>query len=205
MRQLNNNYNYQCVVLDEFKSIRRQEKTQKTIDDIDNQLLTEWSVKLFLLMNLTWGYVDTILNLCSQMKIQEVKKQCRAIKEWKRRYLQFRQSFVCDAEDRNETDRGEWFEETFSADFDKLFNGIDNLSNVVSRNNNHKLLIVAVQQAMTLIDAVKKYARYIDREIKAQDIWVCDCCMVQNEFLKMTEIIRICLVPKMNGLYRCVN
>lgn len=172
-----------------LRELRHKEPKKKTIEDIDNQKITEWSVKLFLLMNLTWGYVDTICNLCAQMRVVEVKKQMRDIKEWKRRYYQFRQSFYGEKDEINETFRGEWFEDVFSSDFDKLFNGIDNLTRVVSRNENHRILMIAVQQALTLIDAVKRYARHVDSEIKKEGVWVCDFCMVQTEFLKMAEIV----------------
>lgn len=105
-------------------------------------------------------------------------------------YVQFRQSYYGERDEINETERGEWFEEVFSSDFYKLFNSIDNLAMVVSKDSNQRLLTVAVQQALTLIEAVKKYARYVDSEIKKQEVWVCDCCMVQTEFLKMSEIVR---------------
>ena len=173
-----------------LRTAKVEVKRERTIEDVPNQDLTEWSIKLFLLMNLTWGYIDTICDLCSQMKFVEVKKHCREIKEWKRKYYQFRQSFYSTNDERNETDRGEWFEETFSSDFDKLFNGIYNLAAVVGKDNNHRLLFVAVQQALTLIDTVTKYARYCDQRIRGYDVWVCDCCMVQTEFLKAVEIVR---------------
>lgn len=175
--------------LEEIRGLNYPKRTTKTLDDIDNQDLTEWSIKLFLLMNLTWGYVDTILNLCAQMKLQEVKKQCREIKELKRSYYIFRQSFYSSQEESNETERGEWFEETFSADFDRLFTSIEMEAKRVSKDEAHRILLVAIHQALTLIEAVKSYARYCDDEIKKQDVWVCDCCMVQTEFLKMSEIL----------------
>lgn len=168
----------------------KQKNDLKGLDSVPNQELVEWSVKLFLLMNLSWGYVDTILNLCAQMKLGEVKHQCREIKEQKRLYYQFRQSFYSDNEEINETERGEWFEDTFSSDFDKLFNGIDNLARVVAGSENHRLVLIAVQQALTLIESVIRYARYCDGEIKKYGVWTTDCCMVQNEFLSMARIVR---------------
>lgn len=174
-------------VADEWKG--PENAREKTIEDIDKQLLTEWSVKLFLLMNLTWGYVETILDLCAQMRMEEVKKQSREIREQYRLYQQFRQKFFCSRDVMNESERGEWFEEIFSGDFDRLFNGIDNLARAVSKSEGQRVVCVAVHQAMTLIEAVKKYARHLDKEIRERGVWVCDYCMVQTEFLRMAEIV----------------
>lgn len=171
-------------------NIRPKKQREKTIEDIDNQLVTELSVKLFLLMNLTWGYVDTICNLCAQMKIVETKPLTRQIKELKRQYLQFRHSVIPDKEEANEAERGEWFEEIFSADFDNLFNNIEMEAKRISKDESQRLLTIATHQALTLIEAVKKYARYCDQKIKEQGVWVCDCCMVQTEFIKMIGIVR---------------
>lgn len=171
-------------------NIRPKRQKAMTLEDIDTQLVTEWSVKLFLLMNLTWGYVDTICNLCAQMKIVETKPLIRQIKEQKRLYLQFRHTIIPDREEANETERGEWFEDIFSADFDNLFNSIEMEAKRVSRDESQRLLTIATQQALTLIEAVKKYARYCDQRIKEHGVWVCDCCMVQTEFLNMIGVVR---------------
>ena len=49
--------------------------------------------------------------------------------------------------------------------------------------------MIAVQQALTLMDAVKAYARWCDKKIASFGVWVCDCCMVQTEFLKLYPLI----------------
>ena len=159
------------------------------IEAVPDNLLTEWSFKLFALMNLTWDYVDTICDLCISMKLQPTKPLVRTIRALRREYDRFRQRSVDSETERNETDHGLRFEERFGEDFRRLTNGIEIEVNKLDLTHDHRLLVIAVQQALTLMDAVKIYARWCDREIAGFGVWVCDCCMVQTEFLKLYPLI----------------
>lgn len=164
-------------------------KKEKTLQDVPSEMLVEMSIKLFSLMNLTWGYVETVCDLCIQMRIYETKPLVRAIRNLKREYDRFRSNVLWDKEVKCETNRGEWLEDAFIADFDRLFNGLENETSRFDLKREHKTLVVAVQQCLTLIDAVKIYARWCDTRIKEYGVWVCDCCMVQKEFLALPPLI----------------
>lgn len=162
---------------------------RKTIEDVPEHLLTEWSFKLFALMNLAWDYIDTICDLCIGMRLAPTKPLVRQVRALKRDYDRFRWKVVDKRMESNETDHGLRFEETFGADFRRLTNGIEMEVNKLDLTPEHRSLVIAVQQALTLMDAVKIYARWCDKEIARHGVWVCDYCMVQTEFLKLFGII----------------
>ena len=96
-------------------------------------------------MNLAWGYVETILDLCAQMKIPDTGPLCRTIRELKREYDRFRSSSMWGGADAEESKRAEDFEDFFSEDFDRLFNGLEMEVNKLDLTPPHKLLVIAVQ------------------------------------------------------------
>lgn len=162
---------------------------KKTIEDVPEHLLTEWSFKLFALMNLAWDYVDTICDLCISMRLSPTKPLVRKVRELKREYDRFRWQVVDRRMEENETSHGLRFEECFKDDFKRLVNGLEVEVNKLDLTPSHKSLVIAVQQALTLMDAVKIYARWCDSQIASMGIWVCDCCMVQTEFMKLCLIM----------------
>lgn len=160
------------------------------LDNVPDMELTEWSTKLFLLMNLAWSYVDTVCDLSIQQKLEGNKKDVREIRNLKREYDRFRHRFIDSKCARKESEQAEWFESVFASDFDRLFNTLELEAGRNCRCDDFRALIVSVQQAMTLIEAVLRFARYCDSRIKGYGAWTCDCCMVQSEFLKLPEVLR---------------
>lgn len=164
-------------------------KPDKTIMDIPGDLLVEWSFKLFALMNLAWDYVDTVCDACISLRIQETKPLVREIRNLKREYDQFRAPATRPVMEHNETQHGLRMEQLFRDDLRKLMSGIKLEVNKLDLTPDHRLLVISVQQALTLMDAVKVYARWCDSEIKKRGVWTCDCCMVQTAFLKLYDLV----------------
>ncbi len=161
----------------------------KTIWDVPSELLVEWSFKLFALMNLAWDYIDTICDACISLRIQETKPLVRQIRTLKREYDQFRAPATRPVMEHNETQHGLRMEQLFRDDLRKLMSGIKLEVNKLDLTPDHRLLVISVQQALTLMDAVKTYARWCDSQIHDMGIWTCDCCMVQTAFLKLYDIV----------------
>ena len=112
--------------MDVFRSVRAfrkpwsavpPTKPKKTIESVPGDLLTEWSYKLFALMNLAWDYVDTICDLCIGMKLVHAKKLVRQIRELKREYDKFRHGIISSKMENNEVDHGLAIEEILKDDF----------------------------------------------------------------------------------------
>lgn len=163
---------------------------ERTIDKIPPDLMKEMGAKLYLLINLTWGYAETICDILKQNKVQDTKVIVRQIRALKRQYDQFRQSSMGDKETALETEMGEWFEEEFTADFDRLFADIDLQSAREYKDSDERIFAVAVQQCLTLIEAVKKYGLWCDEQIRKYGILMCNLCMVQSEFLLLHDVIK---------------
>lgn len=162
---------------------------KKTIEAVPDEVLVDMSTRLFALMNLTWDYVDTICDLCVSLKISETKPLVRKIRELKKDYDKFRWPSMGAAHERGEQMLGLEIEETLSEDFDRLFNGVEHEVNKLDLTKDHKALVIATQQALTLMDAVKIFAKRCDKKIASYDVWICDCCMVQTDFLKLYPLI----------------
>lgn len=164
-----------------------REKT--LLEAVPDTLLVEWSAKLYTVMNLAWGYVETILDLCAQMKIPDTRPLCRTIRELKREYDRFRSSSMWGGADAEESKRAEDFEDFFSEDFDRLFNGLEMEVNKLDLTPPHKLLVIAVQQTLTLMDAARSYAIWTDSEIRKYGAWADGCSFMQKEFLALYPLI----------------
>lgn len=159
------------------------------VDSMPQELMTEWGTKLYMLMNLAWGYVETILDICIQQRIPDTKPLVRRIRDIRRRYDQFRHRSIDDRHDRMETYNAEVFESNFSADFDRLFHGLELEAGRHRLTDAHRTLLIATHQALTIMDAVKMYARMCDREIRDRGIWTCDLCLLQSEFQELYPLI----------------
>lgn len=164
-------------------------KRKKTIEAVPDEVLVDMSTRLFALMNLTWDYVDTILDLCINLRITETKPLVRIIRNLKREYDKFRWPSMCASHEKDEENLGLEIEEKLSLDFDRLFNGVEHEVNKLDLTKDHKALVIATQQTLTLMDAVKIFARRCDKKIASYDVWICDCCMVQTEFMKLYPLI----------------
>lgn len=149
----------------------------------------EWSFKLFALMNLAWDYIDTVCDVCITMRLEPTKALVRKIRECRKEYDRFRQRVMTSKMEENETDHGLRFEARFKDDFRKLSYGLEHEIGKLDLVADHRHLVLAVQQALTVMDAVKIYARWCDKQIASFDVWVCDCCMVQTEFLKLYSLV----------------
>lgn len=164
-------------------------KREKTIDDVPEELLSNWSMKLFALMNLSWSYIDTICDLCISMRLEPTKKLVRTIRSLRREYDRFRWPLTGSKFESEETRWAEEVENIFNTDFAKLYYCLSSEAGKSGLTEDYKALVVAVQQALTLMDAVKIFARWCDKQIASFGVWVCDCCMVQTEFLKLYPLI----------------
>lgn len=170
------------------------QEVKKGIEEVPEDLLIEWSFKLLALMNLAWDYVDTICDICVSMRMESTKKLVRQIRLLKSEYDKFRCRVMSKHMEDEETGHALRFEECFKDDFTRLFYGLEAEVNKQKMSPELKSLVIAVQEALTLMDAVKIYARWCDTQIKGFGVWVCDCCMVQSEFLRLYA-----LVPKFAG------
>lgn len=163
---------------------------ERLIDDLPQQELCLWGLRLFALINLSWDYIDTILQVCSNHRMDETKRLARRVRELKREYDQFR---ICGPVDgsfeKAETRHGLIIEEIYEGDFDRLFASLTLEADRRKLTGGGRELFIAVHQALALMDAVRMYARWCDRQMASHGVWQTDCCMVQQQFLDLFPLI----------------
>ena len=128
------------------------------VDNLPLKLMRDLGAKLYLLANLSWGYVDTVCRMCIELRLEDTKKLVREIRNLKREYDRFRAPTMGDLETRQEEEMGVWFEESFLNDFNTLYNHLDIESGRTLPDRQQKMYVVSLHQALTLIEAVKKFA-----------------------------------------------
>lgn len=158
-------------------------------DELPEEFLMDCSFKLFILQNLAWDYVETILDVCAQQKIKDTKPLVRTVRDLRRRYEIFRCRCVDSKHTAKETAAALRFESEVADDLKRFHNAVGIDSSRIDLSSDARVLISAVQDAMLILDAIKIYARSLDREIAAMGIWTCDCCLVQEEVLKLYSLI----------------
>lgn len=172
-----------------YKSVVPAPRRVRLIDEVPEELMVEWGVKLYTLMNLAWNYIDTILDIVCQRRICATKTLVRTIRRLRREYDIFRAKSVDSEFIRKEDGNSDRFEELLQGDFSRLFNGLEMEISHLGLSEEDRVLVIAIQQALTIMDAVKMYARWCDARIRDLGIWTCDCCMVQSEFLALYPLI----------------
>lgn len=136
-------------------------------DKIPHEMLKFMAIKMYLMAALTWDYVDTIIDMAAQMKINECKAVSRQIRELRRDYDQFRASDLDDKHCKAEWELAQLFEDCFKTHFRKLHYGLKTeISKKHDLDPEWQMLVEAVQTAMTMLDALVHYAKHCDEKIK---------------------------------------
>lgn len=172
-----------------FSAVPTQ-RWQCVTDVVPSQILVGWACRLFTLTNLAWQYIDTVCDLCCQMRLSDTKPLVRTVRQIRREYDLFRSRSIDDESVREETRRSEHFEENHDEDFRKLFFGLENEVGKLDLKPDHRNLVLATQQALTVMDAVKVYARRLDKIIREEyGLLTPDYCLVQNDFMRLYPLI----------------
>lgn len=190
-------------------AIPKKKTLSRSINNVPENLLSEWSFKLYALCNLAWDYVDTLCDQCSIMKLGETKSLCRMVRSLRREYERFRAPFMTGDSNNFEIEHGLRFEEHVREDFKEFMDSIEGPVNSLDLKEEHRLLVIATYRCMVVLDAIKEYARWCDSRIRSYDVWTCDCCMVQQEVLALYPLIPQfagdCWCPDLEGRGRTAS
>lgn len=113
----------------------------------------------FVIAEVVWDYVDTILDLACVMRLQPTKRLCRAMRELRLDYDRSRAPFI-DAKSREvETEHMIAFQDEFRAYFNKLWLAVK--FNLRQRHGqleeNSEMLVCSVHMAMVCFKALRKF------------------------------------------------
>lgn len=140
----------------------------KTFEDLPQRQLQAMVTKLYLLCFLGWDYTFTVLDIAVQRRIHQTKPLCRAVRKLKHDYDRQR---ALNAEDTEiEMVLAEMFEDGAREHLNKLSYGLQNEIAAYGLDDENMYLVQAVQMAMTVVDAVRMYARECDTWIREQGV-----------------------------------
>lgn len=141
---------------------------RKSLDDVPQKELAHMTVKLYLIGALAWDYTDTVLDIASQLRIGgAIKKLSRTVRELHRDYDRMRALDLDSEHVRQEWKLAELFESINKRHFTHLCNGLlTEIRRDNSLNKEYEALVEAVQIALTMLDAMKLYARQCDAFIR---------------------------------------
>lgn len=172
-----------------IKRTSRKEYVREIFDSIPEDEMIVMAVRLYSLCALAWDYVDTILDTVVRLRISETKPLVRKIRELRRDYDRFRNSSMGCIETEREMNNGLELEEEVSKDLELLNYSLFNDISRMKLTDEHRNLVIAVQQAMTMLDAVRIYARQCDAALESHGLPHIDCAMVQGELLALYPLI----------------
>lgn len=145
---------------------------QKTLREVPERELINMAVRLYVLGALAWDYVDSILNIAAQMGITQTKRLSRAVRELKREYDKERAERMDDALVEQESEWALDFEDYIGKALKELTEGIRAETQDVDGKlqGDYLYLVMGVQQAMTVLEAMKIFARQCDTKIESYGV-----------------------------------
>lgn len=139
---------------------------KKTIDDLPQREFLKRGFKVFMLGSLAWDYTDTVLDMMKHLRLpDETKKVTRRIRNLKEDYDRVHSKSLSKSDIAEEKNVAEQFEDLCREHLNKLVFSLNNEKIVADVIRDHKILVNSVQQALTVIDAMKIYAAKCDRWI----------------------------------------
>lgn len=135
-----------------------------TFDDADapKPLLKSKTVLLLVIGELAWDYTGTVIDLAAQMKIKETRRVSRSIAEVRRDYDRFLFRSLDSAEQKRLRELAMQYEEVCQNHLTKLSYSLSNEESIRQCRESQRYLVVAVQMAMTVIDAMRLYVDDFD-------------------------------------------
>ena len=142
-------------------------KLQDEIEQKINHDVPEWvvlmaHVRTGLICELFWDHLDTVINLAAIAKRQDLKDASRKIRKMRRGYEQCLTVAAVNWQE-NFTHSSEAFLDCFDVDFQKLTLSLRNLLNRQDTTKDESNFRLAVQQAITLGQAVLGFGRHVDK------------------------------------------
>ena len=111
--------------LKQIEAEREHQNELKLSQILDSETLMRFAYVPFVVAQLAWDYVDTVVCVSGMLNIKATKKLCRAVRELKREYDLVRSPYVNDAHRHSEEDNMYVFEEGAKDLFDLYLKNIE--------------------------------------------------------------------------------
>lgn len=144
---------------------RTYEEIRESITDED---FFRYHYLPFVMMEVYYDYVDSMLDQAAYLRIEPLKKVCRSIKELKKEFEYFKLVHL-DWKNRNQyTEHMEWFQDDsikeFSAEFALIKSKISNTRSSLATD--WRYFIATVYMCLIFFDALRRYCRIADEKIE---------------------------------------
>ena len=141
----------------------------KTIYDIPVEIVSNMAVKLFMMLNLAWDYVETILEISQTLRLEPGKQLARQIRRNQRIYHQRRAAHISNSDEPKERNLALLFETLLSPHLNKLHyaRSSEIKHRCPAATTDESYLIEAVATALTMLDATLLYGAECDARIRA--------------------------------------
>lgn len=164
-------------------------------DSIPDSVTIPFAMRLFAMQNLTLQYVDTVLDFCIEKRIDGTKRLVRAVRELRkgidRLYAGSFKGEAGRAAKESEASNAARFEDNVDKLLTRLFYGLDTEVGRLGLTGDHKALVIAVHQALTVADVTRMHAHEGDKMLRRYHVPVArtGCSMLPNEFLTIAALL----------------
>lgn len=167
-------------------------KPVKTVYDLPESDVIARTAKLGIISALAWDYADTILDISAQMRIQQTKKLCRAVREIRGEHDAYVRKSIPHRGIAEILSLAESFSDLCADHLNRLAYAVGADKTVAGLDREHMMLVKAVQMAMTANDAVRMFSDRFDRWLRAHG--------VNGNTVYPKEFRRLCiLLPQFAG------
>ena len=168
-----------------------QPPKSRPITDVPEDILITIRVRMFALGALVWDYVDTVFDIAWAMRRRELKKLCRKVKELREDYNYMR---------RRNADCNDLEQETqWALDFESHVQPlsrefIESLKQEQSEaygelDQDTHWLMLAVQQALCVLEALKYYTKGCDMAIAKYGVDMDQKTLLPQHFQKLAILL----------------
>lgn len=151
--------------------LSRKQAQEKPIDleaDLPTDLLMRFAYIPFVVIEVARDYADSLINFAIIARRTETKKLCRAIRELRRRYQQYRSEFLdsqhMDSEERNMIYMQEVFTDFFSKVYYSFMNHVH--QQYPNLDDENSQLVVTACMGQAVIAALRCYVKIVTKQVE---------------------------------------
>lgn len=161
----------------------------KTIYEVPQEIVADIAVRLLMLLNLAWDYVETIHEISRTLRTSATKRTARRIRELQRIYEQRRSRHISNSDEVKERRIALLFEALCAPHMKKLHYALTNdiKHQCPEATEDETYLIEAVMTALTMLDAAKLYGAVCDAQIR--DMGVDGSSMITPEIKELGRLL----------------
>lgn len=174
----------------QLKGMPESEVYQKTKQKIDNRTFFRYFYLPFVISDVFFDYVDTVLDLSASMRISELKKASRHIKEIKKNYEYYKGRHLDFYRQRKENEHRDIMLDAFYEDFNKEYKMIRfKIANCKKDLlEKWRIFIGAVYMALIIFQVLREYGREADKVIESY--WgECENSIVTRHAVETYELL----------------